>query len=100
MAKKPTYEELEQRIKELEIEAGEHIKVDKALRESEQFANKMLESSINGMYIFDLEKQTNVYINPQYTELTGYTLENLHSLSEHEFMQFFHQDISAGYLLI
>lgn len=92
MAKKPTYEELEQRIQELEIEADEHIKVNKALRESERFANKMLESSLNGMYIFDLEKQTNVYINPQYTKLTDYTLESLHSLSEHEFMQFFHQD--------
>ena len=35
MAKKPTYEELEQKIKDLEKEAVEHKHLEEALRESE-----------------------------------------------------------------
>jgi len=37
MAKKPTYEEIEQRVMELEEEAAEHKQAEKELRESERF---------------------------------------------------------------
>jgi PAS domain S-box-containing protein len=51
-----------------------------------------MESSLNGIYVYDLEDQSNVYINPQYTELTGHTLESLHALEDEEFLQLFHPD--------
>ena len=45
MAKKPTYEELEQRIKELEKEFLERKKAEEALRESEERYRSLLEAS-------------------------------------------------------
>ena len=46
MAKKPTYEELEQRIKELENEALEPKRAEEALRESEEKYRALFERSL------------------------------------------------------
>lgn len=100
---KKAHDKLEQRVAErtteltkaniqLKNEIVERKQAEEALRDSEQFANKVLESSLNGLYIFDLEKQANVYINSQYTELTGYTLDRLHSIGGHEFIKLFYSD--------
>jgi len=45
MAKKPTYEELEQRVKELEKEAVERRRAEEALRESEERLSAIAEKS-------------------------------------------------------
>jgi len=63
-----------------------------ALRKSEKFANKVLTASLNGLYVYDLKKNANVFINPEYTRLTGYTIDDLNKLSEREFKSFFHED--------
>ena len=100
---KKAHDKLEQRVAErtteltqaniqLKNEIEERNQAEEALRGSEQFANKILESSLNGLYIFDLEKQANVYINSQYTELTGYTLDSLHSIGEQGFIKLFYPD--------
>jgi PAS domain S-box-containing protein len=44
------------------------------------FEHKIPTSSLNGIYIYDLATGVNSFINPQYTRLTGYTLENLKAL--------------------
>ncbi len=67
-------------------------KAEKALRESERFSGKIIESSLNGIYIFNMEEQTNIYINPQYTELTGYTMESLRALGRQGFQQLNYPD--------
>jgi hypothetical protein len=51
MGGKPTYEELEQRVEELEKEAVEHKCVEKVLRESEEKYSKLVENSLTGIYI-------------------------------------------------
>ncbi len=44
------------------------------------FKHKILASSLNGIYIYNLATGLSTFINPQYTRLTGYTLENLQAL--------------------
>ncbi|MFT6166660.1 MAG: PAS domain S-box-containing protein [Vicingaceae bacterium] len=56
------------------------------------FGDKILDLSINGIYVYDLKTGRNIYINKRYTELTGHTLESLNALSQEAFMELFHPD--------
>lgn len=60
------------------------------LRENMGFVEKILVSSLNGLYIYDLEEGLNVFVNPTYASLTGYTLEELRAMSGDEFFALFH----------
>jgi PAS domain S-box-containing protein len=51
---------------------------------------KILTSSFTGIYIYDLLAGANVFINPQYTRLTGYTLTDLKALKGAAFLALFH----------
>ncbi len=62
------------------------------LLSSDAFFQKVLESSINGIYVYDIVKGSNVYINSQYTNLTGYTLEEINNMGADEFFALFHPD--------
>lgn len=70
----------------------DHGLTSNALQNCEDFATRILESSINGIYIYDLKTGSNKYINPQYTKLTGHTLESLNAMSDQEFFALFHPD--------
>ena len=63
-----------------------------ALMEAQRFRDKIIEASLNGIYIYDLEKGNNVYQNKQYATLTGHTLESLNAMSPDEFFELFHPD--------
>jgi len=65
---------------------------EKALWESESFAAKVLDASLNGVYIYDLKRGANAYINRQYTRLTGYTLEDINAMTAEQFSALFHAD--------
>ncbi len=52
------------------------------LQEKTRFLDKVLERSLTGLYIFDLETLGNTYVNPEYTRITGYTLEDLSEIQE------------------
>lgn len=56
MGEKPTYEELEQRIKELENEAFERRRVEEALRESEEKYRRFVETSNEGVWAMDVKR--------------------------------------------
>ncbi len=56
------------------------------------FLNKVLNLSVAGIYVYDLVQGHNVYINEQYTNLTGYTLNDINSMSQEEFFNLFHPD--------
>ena len=60
------------------------------------FKDKVINRSVNGIYVYDLAKGTNIYINDRYTQLTGYTLEDLNAKSNEEFFQLFHPDEHAA----
>jgi len=72
MAKKPTYEELEQRIKELEREALEHKRVEEALRLSETFNSSLLDNSPNPIIVINPDTSIR-YVNPSLERLTGFS---------------------------
>ena len=75
MAGKPTYEELEQRVKELEKEALEHKDVEEVLRESEEKYSKLVENSLTGIYIDQDEKI--VFANNRFADIYRYPREEL-----------------------
>ncbi len=75
MAGKPTYEELEQRVKELEKEALEHKRVEEVLRESEEKYSKLVENSLTGIYIDQDEKI--VFANNRLADIYRYPREEL-----------------------
>ncbi|MFT4757622.1 MAG: two-component system CheB/CheR fusion protein [Vicingaceae bacterium] len=56
------------------------------------FNVKLLKFSLNGVYVFDLIKGQNIYVNNEYTKLTGYTFEAISKLREADFYNLFHAD--------
>ena len=56
------------------------------------FFKKVVQQALNGLYIFDIQLGTVVFINDQYELLTGYSLEDLKSFSKDEFEQLWHPD--------
>lgn len=55
------------------------------------FFAKVVASSIAGVYVYDLQTQHNVYINEQYTRLTGYTLAEINAMGP-AFVELFHPE--------
>ncbi|MBC8392835.1 MAG: hypothetical protein H8E17_09770 [Deltaproteobacteria bacterium] len=53
MSEKPTYEELEQRVRELELAEIGREKKEKALRESEEIARSLLNAPANVIALLD-----------------------------------------------
>ena len=58
-----------------------------------KYLEKVLNRSINGLYIYDFESQLNTYINEEYSHITGYSLEDLKLIeSNKQFIDLFHPD--------
>ena len=75
MPKKPTYEELEQRVKKLEKEAIGCKQVEEALRKSEEKYKILTTSSLTGIFIH--QDGRFVFVNDRFAKLHGYTTEEL-----------------------
>ena len=91
MDNKPTYEELEQRVRELEKEAVERKLAEKALRESEEQYRSLFETAKDAIFVAD-ETGRFVDVNNAACELLGYTREELLQLSDRDI-----DDDSKGY---
>ena len=75
MPKKPTYEELEQRVIKLEKEAIGCKQVEEELRRSEKKYKILTTSSLTGIFIHQDGKF--VFVNDRFAKLHGYTTEEL-----------------------
>jgi len=75
MPKKPTYEELEQRVKKLEKEAIGCKQVEKALRRSEEKYKALTINSLTGIFIH--QDGRFVFVNYRFATMHGYTVEEL-----------------------
>ena len=76
MTDKPAYEELEQRIRELEQEAAEHKQVQEVLRDSEERYCKIFNAAADGMVVVDGEGII-LDANNTYCRMYGYSYEEL-----------------------
>ncbi len=70
MAKKPTYEELEQRVKELEEEAVKSKQTEETLRETEERFRTIYEESPIGIKIYD-SKGKLLHVNKACLDIFG-----------------------------
>jgi PAS domain S-box-containing protein len=64
--------------------------MEKALRESEEQFRTMIEHSLQGIFIF--QDMGLVYANDAISQITGYSLEELHALSPEEFQGIVHPE--------
>jgi PAS domain S-box-containing protein len=72
MAKKPSYEELEERVKELERESLERKGAGEAGQEYEEKYQLLVESLLDAVYEFDLDGKF-IYVNEAATHMFGYS---------------------------
>lgn len=72
MAKRPTYEELEQKVKELEIAEAEREQAEVALQESEEKFSKVFLSSPDSITVTTLREGIIVDVNEGFEKLSGY----------------------------
>jgi len=75
MPKKPTYKELEQRVKKLEKEAIGYKQVEEELRRSEEKYKTLTTSSLTGIFIH--QDGRFVFVNDRFATMHGYTAEAL-----------------------
>lgn len=54
------------------------------LDQKSRFLEQVLSHSMTGMYVFNLESYKNTYINPEYTKLCGWALEDLNAIQDRE----------------
>ena len=71
MAKKPTYEDLEQKVKELEKEALEHKRAEQTLKESHDRFVLLLDSLDAAMYVTDIDTYEILFMNTYIKNLFG-----------------------------
>ena len=79
MTQKPTYEELEQRIKELEKVGVEHKRVEVALTESEEKYRNLFHRSNDAIFIHDLDGDI-IDANQRVLDLFGYKKSEMSSI--------------------
>jgi PAS domain S-box-containing protein len=71
MAKKPTYEELKQKVKELEKESLERKRAEEALRQSEERYRSLFENANDAIFLADTKTNIILDANRQAAQLIG-----------------------------
>ena len=90
MTDKPTYEELEKRIKTLEKFQVEHMQLQDKLQELEGQLNLLTEQSLMAVIIIQDDKI--IYANHAYAALTGYPLEEILQWTSADTVKLIHPD--------
>ncbi len=77
MSKKPSYIELEQRIKVLELDTLRLKQSKRELRESEERYRTLFERSSDAIFIVDIRTGKYINANKAAERLTGFSLEEI-----------------------
>ena len=80
MANKPTYEELEKRVRELEQAESERKRAENALQESEGRYRQLFENSMVGIGLADKSGRVLAF-NNKMVEITGYSKDDISRLN-------------------
>ena len=80
MARNQTYDELKQRVKVLEKEAGNRKRAEETLRESEERYRLLADNVTDVIWIRDMNLRF-TYISPSVTKMTGYSVEEAMAFS-------------------
>ena len=73
-------------------DSTEEVNLRNKLIEQQEFIRKINEYSINGIYIYHLGQSKNTYINKAYSDILGYTIEDINGMSQEAFFDCFHDD--------
>ena len=71
----PTYDELQQRIKDLEQKEIKHRQAEEALQQSEERYRSLVENTIYGYFIHDIPSGRFLFFNQRARELFGHTMK-------------------------
>lgn len=67
----------------------EKVTADIALRQSEEEKAKILQATLSGMYVYDTVKRSFNFVNAAYTQITGWSINELNGMGE-KFFELFH----------
>jgi PAS domain S-box-containing protein len=74
----------------------ESKQAEQAMRAAVHFSSKVMDASLTGLYVYDVGRGRNAYVNTMYERLTGYSRAMLERLSGEQFMTLFHPDDAAS----
>ena len=77
------------------MDITERKQAEQELQKRGKFMRRIVDSSLNGIYVYDIRHGVNEFVNPRYTQLTGYTLEELNQMSKNQFFDLFHPEDQA-----
>ncbi|UMB61189.1 PAS domain S-box protein [Lutibacter sp. A80] len=67
-------------------------KAEEEILKEKQFVERIANTSPNGIYIYDIHKGTNIFMNYRYSKILGYSIDEINALSKDEFFTLFHPD--------
>lgn len=97
MSRKPTYEELEEKLRKIEKEYAERKRAGEALREREERFRSAFESSNDGVCFVDMEGHL-LKVNKRMCDIFGYSTEELESMTVNDIAHPEDIDISPEFI--
>ncbi len=82
-------------IEGLIVDITEQKDVQEALEQSRRFASRVIETTPNLIYIYDLQARRTVYVTPALHRVLGYTAQDLSRIENESPMQIYHPDDRA-----
>jgi len=74
------------------VQTVDHKRDEEALRKSEHLNQKILNSTTNLIYIYDIEEKRNIYSNREILDFLGYTQEQIAAMGSELFSNILHPD--------
>ena len=87
MAKKPTYEELEQRVKKIEQELLEQSSLESALRENEELLKATIESTADGILVVDKNEKIS-HVNNRFAQIWDIPNELIETMDDKNLLSY------------